>query len=253
MIRKCTADDLDILNEYLYRNKELNLFLISDIEVFGLQNDNVEVFIDITSNIQGVYLRFFNNMCLASYNNTIDIEFVKSIVEKHKIENINGATDLINSLNLDGFCVKDFNLATLNKLDVEIESDGVSELNIDNFQESLEKSNKVFNNTSDEKSAKAEFETNSRHMVVYKVDGEIVSGASSCAESKELAMLVTVFTDENHRRKGLAIKCVANICKKLIAEGKTVCLFYDNPNAAKMYKRLGFKDIGYLSTSSRIK
>ena len=71
-----------------------------------------------------------------------------------------------------------------------------------------------------------------------------LSGASSSAESKELAMIVGVFTEENQRRKGLAKKCVFALSQKLLSEGKTVCLFYDNPNAAKMYEKIGFKHTG---------
>lgn len=30
----------------------------------------------------------------------------------------------------------------------------------------------------------------------------------------------------------------------VLEEGKSLCLFYDNPEAGRIYKRLGFKDIG---------
>jgi predicted GNAT family acetyltransferase len=37
------------------------------------------------------------------------------------------------------------------------------------------------------------------------------------------------------------------LCLDVLAEGKTLCLFYDNPKAGSIYKRLGFKDIGFWS------
>ena len=32
--------------------------------------------------------------------------------------------------------------------------------------------------------------------------------------------------------------------KDVMDEGKLLCLFYDNPEAGRIYKRLGFTDIG---------
>jgi len=127
MIRKCTEADLDILNEYLYREKELNLFVISDIEVFGFEDSNIEVFIDYDNTIRTVYLRFFNNMCLVSYDNIIDFEFLKSIIDEHSIANINGERDLINQIKMDNFRVEDYYFSSLTELEVEVDDSGVRE------------------------------------------------------------------------------------------------------------------------------
>lgn len=37
---------------------------------------------------------------------------------------------------------------------------------------------------------------------------------------------------------------MTKLCHELLAEGKMLCLFYDNPEAGSIYKRLGFEDIG---------
>lgn len=252
MIRKCTSCDLDILNNYLYKRKELNLFMISDIEIFGFEDENLEIFIDQYNNeLKTVYLRYFNNLCVVSYDNILDLDFIKNIVEKHSIVNISGEKDLIQLIKLDGFITKDCYFSSLNKLQIKVDTTGVCELTIDNFEEYLEKSNEVFNTNTKVESIKAELEKNSKHIFVYKENGEVVSGVSSSAESKELAMLLGVFTLEKWRRRGLALKCVYAICEKLLNEGKTVCLFYDNPNAAKMYEKLGFKFAGYFSILRR--
>ncbi|MGD1816649.1 MAG: GNAT family N-acetyltransferase [Pleomorphochaeta sp.] len=252
MIRKCTEKDRTLLNDYLYQRKELNVFLISDIQNFGFNDINLEIFIDYDEKINTIYLKFFKNLCVVSYANIINLEFIKQMVEKYSIVGISGEKSLINLIELENFKVSNFYFAALDKLNIEVDSSGVSEINIDELKEYLEITNKVFNSQSSFESAKAELEKKSKHIFVYKENGKIISGVSSSAESKELAILMGVFTIEGYRRKGLAQKCVSSICDKLIREGKTVCLFYDNPNAAKLYEKLGFKFKEYYSSLKKI-
>ncbi len=80
----------------------------------------------------------------------------------------------------------------------------------------------------------------------YYIEDEnsIVSSASSTAENSQSAMIVGVATLANHQNKGLASYCMSALCSELLKEGKMLCLFYDNPTAGALYKRIGFKDIG---------
>lgn len=57
-------------------------------------------------------------------------------------------------------------------------------------------------------------------------------------------MIVGVATHPAHRRKGLATQLLIRLCEDLLSEGKTPCLFYDNPEAGSIYRRLGFTDVG---------
>jgi predicted GNAT family acetyltransferase len=57
-------------------------------------------------------------------------------------------------------------------------------------------------------------------------------------------MVVGVCTKEEYRKRGLASIVVEKLVKDVLAEGKIACLFYDNPEAGRIYKRIGFKDIG---------
>jgi predicted GNAT family acetyltransferase len=60
-------------------------------------------------------------------------------------------------------------------------------------------------------------------------------------------MIVGVCSHPEKRNQGLASLCMEALCHDILAEGKTLCLFYDNPKAGSIYKRLGFKDIGLWS------
>ena len=72
----------------------------------------------------------------------------------------------------------------------------------------------------------------------------IVSTASTVAESSVSAMIGGVATHPQYRHKGYAAACMSFLCNELLEEGKTVCLFYDNPAAGSIYMRLGFADTG---------
>ncbi|MGG1400929.1 GNAT family N-acetyltransferase [Bacillus salipaludis] len=76
-------------------------------------------------------------------------------------------------------------------------------------------------------------------------DGKMVSTASTAAENSLSAMVVGVATLEDYKKKGYATKCMLRLCSQLLSEGKELCLFYDNPEAGAIYKRIGFEDIGF--------
>ena len=61
------------------------------------------------------------------------------------------------------------------------------------------------------------------------------------------AMIVGVATDKDYRNQGLASAVMSKLCEEVLNEGKELCLFYDNPSAGKIYKRIGFTDIGIWS------
>lgn len=247
MIRKCTKEDYQILNEYLYKRKELNLFVIGDIQNFGFEDKNLEIFIDFDLEIKTVYLRFFNNLCIVSYGMIIDMSFIKELVATHSIVNINGEKDLISLISIDEFKQKDCFFASLNELSIEVDTQGVCEVGLDRVPELLKKTNKIFNAKSSIELTTKELKNKSKHIYTYLIEDEIISGASSSAECTDLAMIIGVFTLDAYRRHGYALKCVYALCEKLLNEGKTVCLFYDNPNAAKMYEKIGFEFKGYFS------
>ena len=80
---------------------------------------------------------------------------------------------------------------------------------------------------------------------MVRSEGSIVANASTTAENSSSAMVMAVATHEAHKNKGYATACVHNLCQALLDEGKEPCLFYDNPKAGSIYKRIGFEDIGF--------
>jgi uncharacterized protein len=59
------------------------------------------------------------------------------------------------------------------------------------------------------------------------------------------AMIVAVCTHSDYKKKGYATECMTKLCRDVLDEGKELCLFYDNPEAGRIYKHIGFVDIGF--------
>jgi predicted GNAT family acetyltransferase len=57
-------------------------------------------------------------------------------------------------------------------------------------------------------------------------------------------MIGGVFTPEPLRGRGYASAAMTTLCASLLSDGCQPCLFYDDPAAGTIYRRLGFEDIG---------
>jgi len=90
----------------------------------------------------------------------------------------------------------------------------------------------------------ASMETNTARTYFTDDNGIMTACVSTTAENSLSAMIVGVCTRKEFRRKGLATAIMQKLFKEVLNEGKVLCLFYDNPDAGRIYKRLGFKDIG---------
>ncbi|WP_137790353.1 GNAT family N-acetyltransferase [Bacillus sp. E(2018)] len=80
-------------------------------------------------------------------------------------------------------------------------------------------------------------------IFVIEEDDKLIASASTVCETSFAAMVSGVCTLPNKKGKGLASICVEHLMHNLFQENKTLTLFYDNPEAGRIYKRLGFNDI----------
>ena len=77
-------------------------------------------------------------------------------------------------------------------------------------------------------------------------EGErLACAAQTSAESPLSAMIVGVATDPDFRGRGYAKASVLKLCADCLEEGRQfVCLFFDNPDAWRIYRSIGFTDVG---------
>ncbi len=95
-----------------------------------------------------------------------------------------------------------------------------------------------------ERSSRRELEQGASRVYVFREGGRVVATVKTTAETDSAAMIVGVATHPGYRRRGLATRLLIRLCRELLAEGKRPCLFYDNPRAGGIYRRLGFTDVG---------
>lgn len=74
--------------------------------------------------------------------------------------------------------------------------------------------------------------------------GEVLSTALTNAETDQYAMIGGVYTPAAQRGQGLARAVVSALCAELLAEARCPLLYWENPNAGRVYRALGFHEIG---------
>ncbi|MBA2176529.1 GNAT family N-acetyltransferase [Halobacillus locisalis] len=257
MIRLLNEADDQACQRLLLQKPAENLFIIGDIENFGYDTDFQRVwgYFDEALELTAVLLKYRSNyICYA--DGPFDAEgFGKIINQDPEFRELSGLESMTSEIipyiehpkkhsrtlyyakceKLEPFSYSDkdceVKLATLS--DVPLIADLHNQ--ISEFEESENR----------EDSIRSGMENQSARTYYIKRGNQLVSSASTTAENSVSAMVVGVCTHPNYEQQGYASLCMNQLCKDLLTEGKTLCLFYDNPSAGRIYKRLGFEDIGH--------
>lgn len=235
--------------EYLKKEPEFNLFIIRDIEKYGYDNYFLNVWADINKkgNIEGILLKYFEFLIFYSYGEFEVNEFARFITRLNYNE-ISGKMEslekLSTKLNLEkkrivNFCKLD------NKKELQSDSKNIKikKIRFSNINKVVKLYDVIeeFENTTVD-SIKNGLKSGRGYCI--EINKQVVAMAKSTSENNTHAMIVGVGTHPSYRNKGYATKCIIKICKELLEENKIPCLFYDNEEAGKIYKKLGFQELG---------
>lgn len=246
-MRRCTEADRALLLDYLGQRAALNLFFIGDIENSGFDTDCVSVYADIdSSGVHAVDLVYRANLCLMSYEQKTDPDFVDVLIARHRIAVVSGDPALLAHYRLPDFSHReDCRLARLDALVNAPDTAAVVPLGMADLPAVTRLHQLCFpDSLNDPEEQRLTLTNHSGRLYGIFADGRLASVAGSTAECSTLAMAIGVATDPACRGRGYAAACIAKLSAALLAEGKTPCLFYDNPSAARIYKALGYRDIG---------
>jgi predicted GNAT family acetyltransferase len=257
MIIKTDAAWHEKVMDYLSEEPALNLFIIGDIENFGYEADFQDIWADVDDDgiIQGILLRYFGNY-LPYAKGAIDAEAFSQIINKDtRYEMLSGKKEITEQfypyVNFERTKETFFaELKDSSQLNKETIRDGIQAAGLADVDRlmALKSQIKEFDIRETARQSLEQAITTKTGRTYFFQEGDyIVSCASTTAENSLSAMIVGVCSHPDKRNHGLASRCMNALCLDVLAEGKTLCLFYDNPKAGSIYKRLGFQDIGIWS------
>jgi predicted GNAT family acetyltransferase len=255
MIKKLKEESNRQVMDFLKEEPSLNLFIIGDIESFGYEKDFQELWGDFSESgeLRGVLLRFYDTY-IPYGKPGYDMDGFMNIIEANpNVKGISGKEDIIlpyefrlkdkfkKQLTYFSECTKE-SLAFNKEIDISIKEAAISDIDrIIKLRDTIQEF--VPNPNAKEMILKG-IETKTARTYYIEKNEEMVACASTTAENSISAMIVGVCTHGDYRKKGYASLVVQKLVEDLLKEGKSLCLFYDNPKAGRIYHRIGFSDIG---------
>lgn len=254
IIRKLSVKDHDQVLSFLRGEPSINLFIIGDLEVFGYNSDFQEIWGEFNqqNDLNAILLRFYQSFIPYAKGEFNVSGFVSIMKEYSQPIYLSGKSDIVEKfeqykelelgrkqVTYFAECRNDQNLGTT---DLEVHKAGFEDIDrIISLRHSIEE----FQIRSDARDILLKsMEANTSRTYYTEEDGVMTSCVSTTAENSMSAMIVGVCTQKGYRRQGLATAIMQKLFKDVLNEGRTMCLFYDNPEAGRIYKKLGFKDIG---------
>lgn len=262
MIRLLNQNDKESVLNYLYKELAYNIFPIGDIEAFGFEQDFQRIYaeFDEAGSYLSILLRYKEHAIYYAHEERFSIEYVE-IFKNDPFDYISGKASLMTIIQpyLNEFqgSLMYFCEATQAK---KVESNDAI-IHVDD-EETLSKLYDLLKSVTEfpyYKKTKEAFIADKLDALkmgsiyAYQVEDNFVSTVATTAQTTKNAMVVSVATHKNHRKTGYASKLMEALMDKYINQlGKSLCLFYDNPEAGKIYHRLGFKTLGMWHMYERI-
>lgn len=255
MIRKLKELDRRKIMIFLSDEVAINLFIVGDIENFGFDKEFQEVwgsFDDKTEKLNGVLLRYNENYVPYFKDDKFDISGFEDIIKRDKKKIIISGKESIvikfkstreNTTEKSTYFCELSEGSKLKKFGDDIKIATVKDAGrIHNLIQEIKEFSNLRGNSIEEIERGIKTKTG-RKYYMENDSGEMITIAQTAAENSRSAMIVGVATKMGYRKKGLMSQCLSKLCFDILSEGKSLCLFYDNPKAGSVYHKMGFKSI----------
>ena len=257
IIRLLTESDRQAVLDYLYQEPHFNIFPIVDIETFGFHNDFQRVYgeFDDDGNYVSVFLRYRKNAIYYAHEPRFNEDYL-SLFKTDPFEYISCKTHLMDLIHphLDHFERRGMYFCKAEGPFSFAEDEVNIEIGVVRTKADCEKLYDLLTTIDEfgyhyqDKATYVENRLKSLAMglsLYIEEDGRIVSSVSTTAETTKNAMVVGVATLKEYRNRGYAAVLMKTLMRFYTEEKqKGLCLFYDNPDAGKIYLRLGFVPMG---------
>ncbi len=257
MIRKLIETDRTILLNFLYQDVEYNIFPIGDVEAFGFDTSFQRLYgeFDKQGHLLSMLLHYHKNAIYYASMPRFNHAYL-NIFLTDPFTYISGKSELLDliALHLPNFHHKRMFLckADVYHQDILPTSTEIKQVTtIEECQRLYDDLLVTIPEFGYHKTTRATFVTEKMHglkmgVTLYlEAAGKIVASAATTAETTKNAMVVAVATHHDHRHCGHATALIKRLLEiYLVTKNKSLCLFYDNPEAGHIYHRAGFTHLG---------
>lgn len=248
-IRQLAANEGDALLSILRRDPHNNLFLIGNLLALGMDDPDLQYWGTFDGeHLTGVLMRYRRNWTLYDAGGA-DFALMAETLDAHPAgaRALTGEYDLTGRLlrHVRAYHAREDHRSHFAVLDAVADLEGIgparraTEADVPALLALYARAEEM---TRDEASVRRVLEHG--RIFVAEEDGILVSAALTNAETPDMAMIGGVFTPPDRRNQGYATACMDALCRDLLRDGIQPCLFYDNPQAGSIYRRLGFREIG---------
>ncbi|MCF7932539.1 MAG: GNAT family N-acetyltransferase [Acholeplasmataceae bacterium] len=262
MIRLLGEAEASLVLGFLRAEPAFNLFIIGDIEHFGMQTEIMRVYGDIDGKtITSVFLRYRRYAVYYAADDHFNIGYL-AVFKDDPFDFLSGRKAAIEHIRpyLVDFEFKETSFMVLEETDEAPSRDprvkvAQTEMQFGNVYDLLCGITEFGTaKVPREEHIRERMASKAMSMTLYlEIGGKTVSTAQATAESKTHAMVIGVATHQAYRNQGYASLLMRDlITRYLIEKGKGLCLFYDNVKAGSIYHRLGFRKIGDWMMADRI-
>jgi uncharacterized protein len=262
MIRQFDLADQPLVLEFLRAEPAFNLFIIGDIEHFGMRTDVMRVYGDINQKtIRSVFLRYRRYAVYYAPDDMFNTDYL-DVFKDDPFDFLSGRKAAIDHIraHLPDFEFKETSFMVLDQAEVPPSRDHRVKVAMNETQ-----FGKVYDllcgisefgtqKVPREEHIRERMASKAMSMTLYlEIDGETIATAQATAESKTHAMVIGVATHKAYRNHGYASLLMRDLITRYqLEKGKHLCLFYDNVKAGSIYHRLGFRKIGDWMMADRI-
>lgn len=264
MLRKATEKHRGLIMNYCLGEPSINLFIIGDIENFGFNTDFQEVWIQTSGDkLVGIVLRYHDNFIIYSKDLDLDVNEINILLSTRNANIISGkltVMDLFYTVMKNNYSKRNMYFCELlNTSKLIKDTSGVElaketdAMDIALVYGEIEEFSGLYSAGIDSryKQIATRIKTKEGVHMFIKEEGKIISQGNTTAETTTGAIVGGILTIPEYRNIGLASRVISAICQDLHFRGKSACLFFDNPEAGRIYHKLGFENIGNWSILGR--